>query len=892
MLDGLLKTKLFAPPHRSNHLLRNSLNTKLKNAQQTDIPFLLVSAPAGFGKTTLIADWVRSNSIPFAWITLDQSDNNLQQFWRYMNAALQEIDDRIGENLKPALYSAQAPVIQQIVSGMINDIIDCGKQFILVLEDYHLIENIEIHESLNFLLDQRTPQMQLIITTRSDPPLNLARRRAQGQLFEIRANDLSFSSEEIAEFLNQTMRLNLDDHDISALVERTEGWIAGLQMVALSLQDESDRHAFVSEFSGNFQYIVDYLMEEVFQRQPKDFQIFLLRTSILDRLNASLCDAVASREDSRAMLNMLDKANLFLFQLDNQREWFRYHHLFSEFLRKSMYEIYRSDEIAALHQKALGWYESQGDISNALIHAGAISDHARFLDLLEKNAKDFYNSSALPLFYKYANLIPIELRRTSPYLCAAVAWAGLATGQSTGVDEWLTAAESHFNVVAESILGKKEIVTSDQLALLEVLVIRMQFPSSLPITDRRAQLLSIQDQLLRLPEDQIVMFSSALDLNAVIAFDLGQLAEEEGNLAIAAEKLADATSIARRTHNSSLFHLAAGHLANILFIQGKLGAACRTHEEALAEAIHLGQKISPYVALSHAGIGTINLEQNDINAAEFHFNEGFANARIWNQWESLVLLTLGLARLKLRTEGKSSALRILGELGAPPYKGGDLQIKAFSARLQDRESAQLWLNHEFPNALPEPDPTNEIYLLDIARLLAVLNRKVEALEVIKKIIQYSRESGRNLILIRAKISEAILKESPDSLMDALHLAESEEIYSPFIEEGEPIQNMISLLVNKSLLDSGSINFCQKVLTAFNPDSQKPNTIAGMIEPLSKRELEVLKYMADALSNPEIASRLFLSPNTLKAHAQNIFMKLDVHSRMQAVSKAKELGLIE
>ncbi len=359
MVEGLLKTKLYAPPPRPNQVPRKALLEKLDRARQAGIP-ALVSAPAGFGKTTLVADWARSSQLPLAWLALDEGENDLLDFWRYVDAAIQSIDSTIGENLRPALTSMQAPVIQQIITGLVNDIFASGKEFILVLEDYHVIEQAGIHESLNFLLDHLPAQMHLILTTRSDPPLNLARRRGRGQIVEIRASDLRFTPAEIAIFLNQTMLLELAEEDITALSQRTEGWIAGLQMVALSMQDEADRHAFVAAFSGDDHYIADYLMEEVLQRQPVEFQRFLQQTSILDRMNAALCDAVTGRQDSRAMLNTLERSNLFILPLDNRREWFRYHLLFGELLQKSLREAFSGADIASLHRAASSWYECAG----------------------------------------------------------------------------------------------------------------------------------------------------------------------------------------------------------------------------------------------------------------------------------------------------------------------------------------------------------------------------------------------------------------------------------------------------------------------------------------------------------------------------------------------------
>jgi LuxR family maltose regulon positive regulatory protein len=891
MPEGLLKTKLYAPPPRPNQVPRKSLLDKLDRARQMGIP-ALVSAPAGFGKTTLASDWARSTKLPIAWLALDDGDNDLLGFWRYVDASIQSIDSRIGENLRPALTSMQAPVIQQIITGLVNDILSFENEFILVLEDYHVIELAGIHDSLNFLLDHLPSQLHLVITTRSDPPLNLARRRGRGQLVEIRATDLRFTPEEIATFLNQVMLLDLTEEDITALGQRTEGWIAGLQMAALSMQDESDRHAFVAAFSGDDRYIVDYLMEEVLQRQPVEFQLFLQQTSILDRLNAALCDAITGRQDSRAVLNMLERANLFILPLDNRREWFRYHHLFGELLQKRLRETLPIDEIANLHRAASAWYETQGNIPAAIRHARSIPDDRRILQLLEKNAGRFFVAGELPQLFELARLVPPDLRKDSPSLCIAASWAGLASNHHAEISAWLNAIEAHFGLPAGAAIDDPTLDPPCRAALLEVLVIRLQLPTSRTPAEQRAHILAVRDQLNNLPPEQLCLLNHVKNLKPVIAFNLGLQAEEAGDLSLAAQALSQTIALARQTSNSNLFHLAAGHLANIQFAQGQLHAACKIHEQALSEAKDLGQTISPYVALSYAGLGTLNYEWNDLAAAESHFNEGLVYARLWNQWESLIPLALGRARLKQRAGQTQAALIILDEMHSPPLVGMDLPLRAYAARLRDPDSASAWLAATITESMLEPSPANETYLLDIARLLAFLHRSEEALALIEKIIQFAQSGGRTNMLIRAQVAQALVGDLPDALIKALQLGEPEGYTSTFVDEGEPMRNLLNHLLKQSRLAPRLSEYVERLLSAFEAAPHKPKQAGELVEPLSEREVEVLRYMAEGLSNPEIAKRLYLSPNTLKAHAQNIFMKLDVHNRLQAVSKAKDLGLIK
>ena len=892
MPTGLLQTKLFSPPARPNQVARATLLEKLDNARKMGVPFVLVSAPAGFGKTTLVGDWARASGLPCAWFTLDTSDNDLLRFWRYLDAALETIDSRIGESLRPALYAPQAPAIQQIITGLVNDVIACNKEFVLVLDDYHLIEQTEIHASLNFLLDNLPPQMHLVITTRSDPPLSLARRRGRGQLLDLRAGDLRFTPDETAAFLNQTMQLGLTGDDIAALGQRTEGWIAGLQMAALSMQDETDPHAFVTAFSGDDHHIADYLMEEVLQRQLVEVQRFLLQTSILERLSAPLCDALTGRQDSRAMLNTLERVNLFLLPLDTHREWFRYHHLFAELLYQRLRETRTADQIASLHRAAVTWYEAQGDIPSAIRHAHAIPDEDYVLEMLEKNAGSFFATGELPRLFELAGLLPPQLCKRSPRLCVSVAWAGLASNHHGEIPAWLNAIESYYGMPAESALNDVTMDLSQRAALMEVLVIRLQLPSTLSITEQGERVLAVREALDALPPEQVCLLNPVVNLKPVIAFNLGLHAESVGDLSLAAQTFAETLTLARQKQNNNLFHLAAGHLANLRFLQGQLHEARQIHEQSLSEVGNIGQTVSPFVAISHASLGMIHYEWNDLAAAESQFNAGLAQARLWNQWESLIPLALGRARMKVRKGQIAEALKILDEWQSPPVPGTDLPLRTYAALLRGSDSAAAWLEANLTESLLQPNPANETALLIVARLMESASRKEEALHLLQNIITFAQKGGRVHTLIQAEVALSVIDEQPEALVEALQVAQPEGYVSTLIDEGEPMQNLLKHVLGHAQLEPGLKTYVEKVLSAFEPTPQKQEQVKGLVDALSERELEVLRYIADGLSNPEIARRLYLSPNTLKAHTQNIFMKLDVHNRLQAVNRAKDLGLIE
>ncbi|MFL7871510.1 MAG: LuxR C-terminal-related transcriptional regulator, partial [Anaerolineales bacterium] len=424
------------------------------------------------------------------------------------------------------------------------------------------------------------------------------------------------------------------------------------------------------------------------------------------------------------------------------------------------------------------------------------------------------------------------------------------------------------------------------------LVIRLQLPSTLSITEQGERIFAIREQLNALPSEQICLLNPVENLKPVIAFNLGLHAESTGDLALAAQTFAEALNLARQTQNNNLFHLAAGHLANLHFIQGQLHTARQIHEQSLSEARNIGQTVSPFVAISHAGLGLIHYEWNELTSAKSHFNEGLSHARLWNQWESLVPLALGSAHIKVREGQIAEALKILDEWQSPPVPGTDLPLRTYAALLRGSDSASVWLEADLTESMLQPNPANETSLLTIVRLMEATGQKDKALQLLDNIISFAQSDGRVHTLIQAKVTLSLTAEEPDALVEALQLAEPEGYMSTFLDEGEPMQNLFKHVLSHTQLEPDLKAYAEKLLSAFEPASRKPKQAEGLFEALSERELEVLRFIADGLSNPEIARRLYLSPNTLKAHAQNIFLKLDVHNRVQAVKRAKELGLIE
>ena len=444
MSTSILATKLYIPPPRPKVVLRPRLVERLDEGLHHKLT--LISAPAGFGKTTLVSEWVASCERATAWLSLDEGDNDLARFLAYLVAALQTIMADMGEGVLAVLQSPQPPPIESMLTALLNEITATPDDFILVLDDYHVMDAQPVDHALTFLLEHLPPQMHLVIATREDPQLPLARLRARGQLTELRAADLRFTPSEAAEFLNRVMGLNLSADDIAALETRTEGWITGLQMAALSMQGRSDTASFIQAFTGSHRFVLDYLVEEVLQRQPEHMRSFLLQTAVLDRLNGSLCDAVTGREDGRGMLETLERGNLFVIPLDDRRQWYRYHHLFADVLQTRLMEEW-PDQVSALHRRASVWYEQNGLPSDAIRHALAAEDFERAADLIELAGPVVEESSQTATWLGWVRALPDELVRARPVLSVWYAYALLGRGEMEAAEARLTDAERWLELV-------------------------------------------------------------------------------------------------------------------------------------------------------------------------------------------------------------------------------------------------------------------------------------------------------------------------------------------------------------------------------------------------------------------------------------------------------------
>ncbi len=925
-LTPLIETKFSIPPARPELVVRARLYSLLEAG--TRLPLLLVSAPPGFGKTTLVAAWLHGHpqAVDCGWLSLDEADNQPVTFWRYLTAALQHARPGLGETAQAMLASSQPPPLETVATVLINELAGSPAPLILVMDDYHVIRSKDIHASLNFLLDHLPNNVHLSLLSREDPPLGLARRRARQQMVEVRAGDLRFRPDETGSFLQSVMGLALDPQQVGVLEERTEGWIAGLQMAGLSLQGR-DPQAFLKSFAGVDHYIADYLVEEVLQRQPRRLREFLLKTSVLEVLSAPLCAALlenapldlpgeeeALESPYAAMLEHLEHANLFLVPLDNSREWYRYHHLFAQLLRQRLVQVYGAAEKAALHRRASAWFEAQHDPGRAIRQARQVPDYGRVVELIEAHAGTFFLNSEILQFLEWVHEVPAERYQAHPMLCMASAWASLATNQFSEAAQWLERIETHLGHKAEAALGEEKLPADVQAALIEVLLVRVRLNQEvLPADQTRQQLLQIRQMIQALPGEQPCLFNTIASLKPVAAFNLGLGCEMAEDLQAAGQAFEEAAAFARQVRNNHVLLLALAHLANAQAANGNLQAARQVYKDALVEAGAPGTPggaNTPFAALAHAGLGLLYYEWNDLAAAEASFQAALDLARPWQNWESLIPATLGLSRVQHARGDLAAALSTLEGLDAP---GLALPVETYRALLWmesgNSTQAMRCLTSSKLSADSEPNLANEMALLDLARMLMYHSRPDEAVQITEKLLRTADATGRRRAAIHARVllakieaSRGNLNRALSILEEAVRLAQAEGYLRVFLDEGgETIHRLLSALHSRLGAGYGLAAYLRRIMMAAFESSagnaQPAESSAGQpaggdqVDPLSEREKEILRLVAAGLTNQAIADRLVISLTTVKTHLGNIFLKLGVSNRTQAIARAESLGLL-
>jgi LuxR family transcriptional regulator, maltose regulon positive regulatory protein len=909
----ILATKLYIPPPRPRVVHRARLIDRLQAGLKRAPGVILISASAGFGKTTLVSEWLAGRggvtpSLPVAWLSLDKDDNDLPRFLAYFIAALQTIAPAVGEAALGALQSSQPPPTDVLLTALLNDLAALGDA-VLVLDDYHVIESPPIDEALTFFVNHLPPQFRLVIASREDPPLPLARLRARGQLTELRATDLRFTSAEAADFLNEAMDLNLSARDIAALEARTEGWIAGLQLAAISMQGRSDTGSFIQAFTGSHRFVLDYLMEEVLQRQPEHVRGFLLQTAILDRLSGPLCNAVTGQQDGKAMLETLERGNLFVIPLDDQRHWYRYHHLFAEVLRTHLQEA-QPDRVSELHQRASVWYEQNDLPADAIRHALAAEDFDRAANLIERVwlAMDISYQSAAWL--RWAQQLPADLIRAHPVLCLGYGWALLNGGELEACESWLRDAERWIDPTPET--AAQPIVADDaEYRALPASIAAARAYRALALGDIPGTIAHARQALTLAAEDDVIRRTQATSLLGIAEYANGDLQAAERSLLDFQATMWQVGDVADALGITFI-------LADIWLAQGHLRKAVSAYRQALQLAENRGAALVLGMSDLHRGLSELLCEQGDLEAAAQHL----LTAKKLGEQAALTgwphRLCVAQARMTEAQGDLAGALALLDEAERLYVRNPlpDRPVAALKARVwlkQGRLAEALgWAREQGLSVDDDIRYTREFEHITLARVLIAAGKNAreagsldEAARLLGRLLQAAETGGRlgsaiQILLLQALAfqAQANLTHARAALERALTLAEPEGYVRIFVDEGEAMRSLLRVLLEEQarMRDHPLSGYADSLLAAFTQPVTAPKSAIShqesvLLEPLSARELEVLKLLGTELSGPEIARKVSVSLNTVRTHTKNIYGKLGANNRRAAVRRAEELDLL-
>jgi len=887
VITPLLTTKLYIPPPRPDLVKRQRLIERLDEGVRSRHKMTLISSSAGSGKTTLLSEWAQEvgahRDVPLlepkvrvAWLSLDEDDNDPARFWTYVVAALQTIHPQLAQSALPMLQGPQMPPAHTFLTPLLNEVAALSEPVVFVLDDYHLITTGTIHDGVAFLLDHLPQQMHLVIATRADPPLPIARLRARGQLTELRAEDLRFTAEEVAAFLNDVMRLNLQPQDIAALEARTEGWISGLHLAALSMQGREDAHTFVEAFTGGHQYILDYLIEEVLSQQPEPIQRFLLQTSILDRLCASLCDALTGEQDGADMLERLQRDNIFTISLDDEGHWYRYHHLFGDLLRKRVGQPSpfipptsggdRGGVIEELHRRASRWYAENGLLEQAVKHARSAGDFERVAQIAERAAGASLLDARLTALLRWVDVLPEDVLRVHPRLQIYRAWALYMNGH-------LDAAQQALGDCRQALEALPPSPENDAL--------RRTLTRMLDIIDMiaRGLMYGMDNEI----EEAVRLCSQARDL-----------ALEDGHVFLAAQ--------------------ATEGLALAQYHQGRLRASAQSCQQVIALAAQ-GASQAPLAAAGYVALAGIHTEWNDLKTAADLLDRAFALCREWGIVQTLnEAYTAQSHLLQIRGDIKG-AWDLLEKAREFSSMEGDRSLVNFrlatqKARLNlaagEPEKAVHWVEGmlaAFLSGKQLPAAFVETLQTTLARAYLAQGEAREALAVLEPLLGPAEAAGAFLHVIEVCALKALALHALGdtsaalaALERSLALAEPEGFVRVYLNEGAPMARLLreaaargiyAEYVNKLLDGFRVCEYGRVGETPILPHAPTPT----LPDPLTPREREVLHLISHGLSNKDIAEKLVIALNTVKRHTSSIYSKLDVKSRTQAIVRARELGLL-
>ncbi len=902
MSETVLATKLFPPSPTKDIVQRPRLMKILDQGSHRKLT--LVSAPAGFGKSTLVGDWIVGTERKVAWVSLEPSDSNIKSFLKYFVSGIQNVTKDIGESALALLQGAQPVQSETVLEPLFNEISQVPYEFSIVFDDYHSLDSNPVDEALNYIVEHMPPQMHLVVVTREDPSIPLPRFRARQELIEIRENDLRFQKKEIKGFLNNLMHLNLVQEDILALEDRTEGWITGLHLAAISLQGSAQPGEFIKNFTGSNRYVLDYLVEEIMNQLPENVLKFLLYTSILDRFSVPLCNALLfdKKHSAKEVLEYLEKSNLMLIPLDDRREWYRYHHLFSDVLSVYLADIYH-DMIPELHLRASKWYEEMGADMEAIIHAIKGKHFNRAANLAELVYPKYHMYYPSIEWLEWLKGIPEEIINTRPVLCINVAWAHLNAGDLEPALHCMDKAEYWLNQNAEmkqqSTKNEKMIISSEsQFENLPYFLVQARLYHAQATGDTESSLKYAQKALEILPVEQYEARAATEAMLGIIQWSSGDLES--------------AFEIFRNGMFSNDTYLVSGTLvlAGMKMTMGNLSEA----ESHCLHAIELAQtrfeKPPTGTEDVYSSLAEVNRERGMLDQAAKNLKrcEALGSQVQLSDWQSRYLVSL--AKLKCSMGQYEQALKIFNKAESVFVRTPLPIIQPISAH---RARVQLKLNHLIDvedwikkNDIHPDKPLQFLYeyeLITYARYLQTKfsidqdrSKLLEAISLLKRLKTFAENQNRRGSLLEILILLSLIQDTAEqfspaqkTLVQAIKLAEAEGYVQMFVDEGESMEQLLKVILD---LESPP-EYAKQLLNVFKEGRDAGSELVnlGLVDPLSPRELEIIQLIGQGLSNTEICAKLFVAMSTIKNHNQRIFEKLGVNRRTEAVIKAQKIGLI-
>ena len=918
----LLQTKLHIPPLRVDRLSRPRLLARLEEGLRPETRLILLSAPAGYGKTALLAEWARAQrdgGLRVAWLSLEESENDPARFWTYLLAAIETVAPDVGQGARTMLQSAGsplAPLRSEAIATLLINALAGLEGLLLVLDDVHLIDEPAVHRGLAYLVDHLPPAVHLAIASRADPPLPLSRLRARNQLLELRVTDLRFVPGEVAAFLNDAIGLDLSPDQVAALDAQVEGWAVGLQMASLALQATArrtraggDTDTFLSGLARTQRYVLDYLADEVLTAQPAATQAFLLRTSVLERLCGPLCDALLEAPgEGAAILREIERAGLSITALDERQEWYRYHPLFASLLRKRLAER-EPHQIPVLQRRASAWHEAHGSIAEAIEYALAAADYPRAARLIESQAEATLMASGHATVSRWVEALPDELVRARPQLCVAHAWALLLSGRAPARVE----ARLH-----EATSGRMADEVDGEVAALRSLLALLG--------GRIAEAIALaQLALERLPQERAFLRGVAADTLGIAYLSAGELDAAQG-------ALETAVALARQGGNTMMAVAALCNLAGMRVLRGQLRLAGANYRRALEWSISSAGQRLPVAAKALLGLGELAREWNDLDAAARYLTDALALCAQYGEIGALVCaLTLARVYRARADKGRGDEVRAEERMREAEAIAAATRITEIDDRLVAAARARLWIEDGDTDraaawareqgldvggageagleGTPIDYNLREVEYLTLARLALAQGEPEQALTLLQLLEREAAQRGRTRRLVEILALESLAlsrvhagAEEADRAGDtlvtlgrALALAEPEGYVRTFLDEGPPMAHLLYRAAERGI----AADYVGRLLAAFATERQSFEAAAEtatapspLVEPLSDRELEVLVLIAEGLANREIAEQLYISLSTVKSHAANIYGKLSVHKRTEAVARAHAWGILD